>query len=142
MVYGGHTFREHLRCLNVVFNRLQASGLRISIAKCMCFMISLTYLGFEVSSEGIRPCEKNIERLLKAPLETKADFQSFVGMCGFYRSHMKNYASMVQPLYNYVKEKGTATNLLSAAKEVAEKVKQILTTYPLLIFLIFLLAFI
>ena len=57
---------------------------------------------------------------------TKSDYQSFVGMSGFYRKHIKYYASLAKPLYDYVKEKGTAKELLKIAIIVVAKLKKIL----------------
>ena len=34
IVYGGDTFEEHLKCVNLVFNRLQEGGLRIKKSLC------------------------------------------------------------------------------------------------------------
>ena len=84
-------------------------------------MQELIYLGFKVSTEGIQPSQENVERLLAAPLKTKADFQSFVGMAGFYRKWVPSYAMFVQPIYNYIKEPGVAKELFEEAAAVGSR---------------------
>ena len=53
LVYAGDTFEDHLRALNVTFNRLQERGLRLSIAKRSFCVKSFEYLGVIVPREGL-----------------------------------------------------------------------------------------
>jgi len=54
-------FDTHLSDMRKVFERMAASGVKISIQKCKFAMRELTYLGHEVMPEGIKPSTQKVE---------------------------------------------------------------------------------
>ena len=52
----GDTFEDHLRALNVVFDRIQKWGLRLAVAKCQFFLKESDYLGYMAAlSQEVSP---------------------------------------------------------------------------------------
>jgi hypothetical protein len=127
--YGGRTFGAHARCLMALFDRLQRASLRISIAKCL-----LVYLGLEVSRLGMRPAKKNATKIIEAVVESVVECQSFVGLCGFYRKWIQDYALLTAPIYTYIKYKTSwkKQEYQPAALESVAKLEHIVTEYPVL----------
>ncbi|PIK37692.1 hypothetical protein BSL78_25478 [Apostichopus japonicus] len=58
LVYSS-TFSDHLARLQTVFDRLRKFGLKIKLKKCSFFKTKVSYLGHEVSSEGVRADPNN-----------------------------------------------------------------------------------
>ena len=131
-IYGGRTFLDTLRCHNVIFNRLQDAGLRVSIQKCYFFMKEFVYLGFEISCEGVRPSKKNTEKLKDSKMETSADVRSFLRMAGFYRKWIQDYAKLTAPLYAWVKTKSPSLEVKKDAQAAASKIVARMITHPIM----------
>ena len=63
--------KEHLKTIEELFRRLSKAGLAIALDKCEFGVKSLDYLGYTISSRGIRPVEKKIEAIQKFPVPEK-----------------------------------------------------------------------
>ena len=55
VVTGVAQTRDHIKCVNVLLMRIFASGLRISIVKCLLFRTELPYLGFIIPTLEFNP---------------------------------------------------------------------------------------
>ncbi|KAH0821927.1 hypothetical protein GEV33_000864 [Tenebrio molitor] len=74
-----------------------------------------SYLGREISEDGIRPSQVKIEAVLAmTPPENVKQVHQFLGLSGYFRKFTKDYSRIVEPLPAF------------------EKVKSILTTRPVL----------
>ena len=104
MMYGGRTFEQHINAINQVLDRLQSAGLHLSIVKCAFFKLLHTFLGFDISRDGISPSKKNVENLLKATVKTVADIRSFVGLASWNRRFIYSFAQAMSYLYEYTKK--------------------------------------
>jgi RNase H-like domain found in reverse transcriptase len=61
-------------------------------------------LGFIVGREGLQIDETKTEALRKAlPPRTKTELRRFLGMTGFYRKFIPNYARVAAPLNRFLK---------------------------------------
>ena len=58
---------RHLSILKEVFDRLQSYGLSLALDKCAFGQSTLDFLGFQVSSTGIRPLQTKVEALQQIP---------------------------------------------------------------------------
>ena len=95
----GHTYKEHLKNVEAVFNRLKEYGFCLKLPKCQFFHKSVEYLGQIVSSDGVCPSTKKIEAILKvAPPTDVLELRSFLGMVSHYRKFMKFLADLSAPL--------------------------------------------
>lgn len=104
----------------------------------------VSYLGYTISKEGTHTDPKKIEKILSWPTPTTLeDLRSFLGLCGYYRRYIKNYASIANPLENLCKgiwNKKAKANIESSIEfkpehdEAFKKLKDALTTAPILSF--------
>jgi hypothetical protein len=61
------TFEQHLEALNEVFRRFRNDGLKLGPRKCVFAAQSCTFLGHQISKDGIHPPPDRVDALLKIP---------------------------------------------------------------------------
>ncbi|CEF61546.2 Reverse transcriptase domain and Integrase,catalytic core domain and Ribonuclease H-like domain and AT hook-like family and Aspartic peptidase domain-containing protein [Strongyloides ratti] len=92
---------EHLTNISSALDKAKRFGLRFSLDKCLFFQSSLEYLGFLISSEGIRPNPAKTEALSKKPIpRNEKELRSFLGAANYYRKHIPSYSSIANILYD------------------------------------------
>ena len=125
---------EHMQHLREVLTVLQANELYINMKKC-CFMtISLIFLGFIVSSQGIHVDEEKVIAIRDWHVPKSAtDVRSFRGLATFYWCFIRNFSSLVASFTDYLKRKGSFL-WTKAADEAFTLIKDKLTNAPILAF--------
>ncbi|MBW0576577.1 hypothetical protein O181_116292 [Austropuccinia psidii MF-1] len=107
--------------------------MKISLKKCHFGFKKLKALGHVVSvlSLGI---DKNrvAEVLLKPMPQNKKEIQSFLGFAGYYRKHIKHFASIARPLYKLC-DKDTVFEMAVDRVKAFESLREALATAPLLL---------
>ena len=103
------------------------------LKKCQFGQEEIKFLGHIISKEGCKPCPDNISAIkeMKAATNVK-ETRLFLGMCGFYRKHIQNFAKIAVPLTNLLKEKEPFV-WTSECQSSFEHLKQLLITTPVLI---------
>ena len=93
------TFEEHLTDIEHLFQRLRSSGVSLKLSKCVFASDKVDFLGFELSPEGIKPQARLTEAIhtYKQP-SSKKELKAFLGLAGFYRAFIPNFAHISQPL--------------------------------------------
>ena len=93
------SFDEHLESLNQVFNSLRSSSISLKLSKCVFASEQVDFLGFNLSAAGIRPQSRLTEAIDKYQRpDSKKSLKGFLGLAGFYRSFIPNFAHVSQPL--------------------------------------------
>lgn len=120
---------EHLRHLEIVFQRLQQHGLTINVFKCKFGQNSVEFLGHTVDKNGIRPKADKVDviRNYKLP-STAKDLRRFMAMCNFYRRFMPHSAQHQAPIQSLIignkRNDKTAINWTSEAEIAFNQCKQ------------------
>ena len=72
IVFNEH-FDDHLKDLEAVFKRLRKAGISLKLSKCVFAASEVEYLGFVLSTDGIRPQRKLAEAIktFAAPTQRK-----------------------------------------------------------------------
>lgn len=104
LIVFGRTLEEHEQRLFKVLDRLEETGLKLSIDKCQFCRPQVTYVGHIVSENGISTDPAKVEAVAhwKQPTDLHS-LQSFLGFCGYYRRFIKNYSIIVRPLTDLCK---------------------------------------
>lgn len=63
----GCTFKEHVKCLDKVFSRLEQAGFKVKPSKCHLFRSQVSYLGHIISAEGVSTDPKKTETVRSWP---------------------------------------------------------------------------
>jgi hypothetical protein len=97
--------KEHLQHLIQVFKRINQANLKINGSKCNWFASKIQLLGHIVSENGVamNPEKVSAIQLMKPPRNVK-DVQRFLGMSGYYRKYILDYAKITEPLTNLTRK--------------------------------------
>lgn len=133
IIIATETLDHHFEILQILSERIQKAGLTISSEKSKFCTRELNYLGYIISKEGIRPNQKKVEAILNYP-EPKniKDVRRLLGMAGWYRRFIKDFAIIAAPLSNLLKKSKEKFSWNDEAKMAFESVKKILTSEPVL----------
>ena len=108
VVVFANTEAEHLKRLRAVFERFHEHGLKLKLTKCDFFKSKITYLGHQVSAEGMKPGIGNWKGIAEmVPPTTAMGIQRFLGAMGFYRRFIKGYAKIAQPLNDLISDENS-----------------------------------
>jgi hypothetical protein len=89
-----------LQVLDQVLTRLHKNHLKINLEKCIFRNKEVSYLGFTLNPEGIKPANNKLTAIKdsKPPTDIKT-ISSFEGLCNFFRMHIKDFDLIVAPLF-------------------------------------------
>jgi transposase InsO family protein len=131
------THEEHLQVLEKVFERLHQNHLKVNLDKCVFGNKEVSYLGFMLTPEGIKPGRNKLQAIRDAQPPTNIKMvRSFVGLCNFFRTHIKDFAIIAAPLFKVTrKDSGYKSGPLPPDALHAFKVlQQQLTSDPVMAF--------
>ena len=128
------TFEEHLRDIENVLERLESAGITLRPEKCLFGSNQVDYLGYHMDESGIQPQKQLVEAIrdFEVP-KTKKEVRRFLGMAGFYRDFIRNFADIAEPLRHLTKN-DTKFQWTANCEEAFEKLKELLTQGPVLAF--------
>ena len=119
---------EHVQHLELVFARLREAGLRLKPTKCFFGLEEIKLLGYIVNRDGIHTDPEKVKAIAKlTPPRDLKGVRSFLGMTGFYRQCLPDYAQIAEPLEE-LKRKYAHFVWGPSQSEAFEKLKQLLTS--------------
>lgn len=126
------SLQEHLENLKKVFTKLRESNLKVQLDKSDFLRKEIAFLGHVVSTEGVKPNPDKIHAIKNFPLpKTQKEIRSFLGLLGYYRKFIKDFAKLVKPLTECLK-KDRKINFTDQYIQTFETCKNILTNEPIL----------
>ena len=102
------TFEEHLQHLDILLNILKEHNLVVKLTKCRFAKREVKFLGLLLSYNRLRPNPEAVATIMKwvKPTEgsnKKKAVRGFLGMVGWYRKFIPNFADIAKPLFNLLK---------------------------------------
>uniref|UniRef100_A0AAG5DPC1 RNA-directed DNA polymerase n=1 Tax=Anopheles atroparvus TaxID=41427 RepID=A0AAG5DPC1_ANOAO len=128
------SFQEHKVHISKIFRKLKEANLKIQHEKCEFFRKEVQFLGHTVTEHGVKPNNDKIEVIRSWPIpKTEKDIRQFLGILGYYRRFIKDFAKLVKPLTNLLR-KEIEIEMTPEIIKCFEKCKKILTLDPILIY--------
>ena len=127
-------WEEHLEHLWRVFSQLQQAGLTAKLKKCYFGGNQVHYLGHVIGGGRVQPEPGKIKAVQDYPRPvTKKDIRAFLGLVGYYRRFIPNFASIAVPLTDLTKKRQPQQVEWNDAQEAAfKKLQSLLITTPIL----------
>ena len=93
------TWEEHIKAFRELFARLMRAGMTIRPTRFISGASCVDFLGHRLEQGVLGLHEENVEKIKKAPRPgTKKQVRSFVGLAGYYRDFIPNFAATAAPL--------------------------------------------
>lgn len=85
--------------LNAVKNRLREKNVAINHSKCVEYANEISFLGFKISSRGIEPDNKLVQKIrqIEAP-KSHAELQQFLGLINYFGRLIPNFSKKISNL--------------------------------------------
>ncbi|PAA53935.1 hypothetical protein BOX15_Mlig023251g6 [Macrostomum lignano] len=104
IVYG-HSVAEHHSNLQACLRRLAQHGLTLNPLKCKLARTEVTFMGMQLSSEGVRPTQSKLEAIHAfAEPKTATEVRSFLGLVNYLASFTPGLADVARPLRNLTRK--------------------------------------
>eukprot|EP00873_Tetraselmis_striata_P007497 jgi/Tetstr1/427761/TSEL_017879.t1 len=98
------TAEEHLEHIRLVLRELQRHHLHIKLSKCSFGSTSVEFLGHIVEAGQIKMDPRKVEAVQQWPVpKTVKDVRGFLGLAGYYRKFIHNFAAIAAPLHDLTK---------------------------------------
>nr|XP_044248841.1 uncharacterized protein LOC123002541 [Drosophila takahashii] len=125
------SFERHLEVLREVALHIRHAGLTINIGKSHFCMLRVRYLGHIIGDGGIRTDPEKVAAITNFPLpRSLRSLRSFMGLCGWYRKFVPNFAAQSAPLTDLMTTK-RKFSLTDEAIKAFEQLKRCLTRWAL-----------
>jgi hypothetical protein len=99
------TIEEHVRRMRLVFDRVREANFKLNVAKCTFAVPEVVYLGHVINTQGVAPDPSKVVATENFPRpQTVRNVRAFLGLSGYYRSFIQNYAAMSSPLSPLIKK--------------------------------------
>jgi len=101
------TKQEHENHVHEVLNRLEKHELYVKLSKSEFFVDTVEFLGHILSRHGIRPSDSKMASMNWPSPKTRKHIRQFLGLTGFFRRYIPQYAKIATPLTNLLMKGAT-----------------------------------
>lgn len=122
---------SYIQHLESIFQTLLQGQFYLKRSKCLFAQNQVEYLGHVVFGRGVEPEPSKIRAMVQWPTPASSkDLRAFLGLTGFYRKFIKNYATIPAPLTSLLGK--DAFEWSSTAQSAFEQLKKAMTSAPVL----------
>ncbi|MCO5600686.1 hypothetical protein L7F22_054801 [Adiantum nelumboides] len=116
-----------------MFDFLREHNLYAKESKCEFLKKEIHYLGHVISLQGVHMDMSKVDAIVHWPHPTNLEeLQIFLGLAGFYRKYVRDYAKIVVPMTDQLKGKGKTFTWDEEQQRSFEKLKVALASAPIL----------
>ncbi|KAM1127936.1 hypothetical protein ACFX2B_037438 [Malus domestica] len=128
----GDSFDSCLHNLRLILKRCVETNLVLNWEKCHFMVKQGIVLGHIISEKGIEVDKSKIDLVRHLPSPTSVrEVRSFLGHAGFYRTFIKDFSKVVQPLCRLL-QKDVTFEFNEACTASFNQLKELLTTVPII----------
>lgn len=129
----GTSLQEHTENIKIIFNVLREHNLKVQLDKSEFFKKEVAYLGHVVSEKGVKPNPNKINAVKNYPIpKTQKEIKTYLGLLGYYRKFIPNFAKLTKPLTNCLKKNNKIDINNEDYRESFEQSKNLLINSPIL----------
>ncbi|XP_071105112.1 uncharacterized protein [Haliotis cracherodii] len=134
IIEGTEEWSPHVVSLRDIFTRLRQFHLTARPSKVKIGYKQLEFLGHRVGSGLIQPEGKNVEKILNVERpQTKKQVRALLGLTGYYRKFIPNYAAIAVPLTDLTKKGKSNKVVWTESQELAfTTLKTHMSSFPIL----------
>jgi transposase InsO family protein len=131
------SFEDHLKHLDVLLNSLRTHKLVVKLSKCKFAQREVKFLGHVISFNSIKTNPESVaaivawQRPAAGGAKAVTAVRSFLGMAGWYRKFIPDFASIARPLFELTK-KDVEWKWTSECQTAFEKLRDALVSKPVL----------
>lgn len=128
------SLQNHLTDIRQVFERLRSANFKLQVSKSDFLRREVNFLGHIVTQDGVKPNPNKIKSIQEFPIpKNRKQIKSFLGLLGYYRKFIKDFARITKPLTQQLK--GTkAVTIDEEYCKAFEFCKTLLCNSPILIY--------
>lgn len=122
---------SHLIHLKTTLEKLREHKLFVNQKKCEFGQRKLSYLGHDISADGVSAEETKIQAMIDWPTPKNIkELRRFLGLTGYYRKFVRGYANIASALTEQLKKDKFGWN--QNAEKAFQDLKKAMTTVPVL----------
>ena len=104
MIVYSSSWDEHMYRLRKLFNRIKNASLAIKPSKCCVACTQVDFVGHKVGAAQLTTQMDKVKRVMNAEIpRNKTQVRSLIGLVGYYRTFVNNFASLTAPLSELTK---------------------------------------
>ena len=132
IIVWGNSKKQHDERLKAVFHHIRQSGLKLNAAKCVFGVNELTFLGYVVSADGVKPVPQKVEAITESSMpKNKAALQKFLGLVTYLGKFIPKLSQETAPLRELLK-KNVEFVIQKPQKDAFDRLKTLTLTIPVL----------
>ncbi|XP_068641939.1 uncharacterized mitochondrial protein AtMg00860-like [Aristolochia californica] len=109
---GHKSWPQHLEHINMVFQLIHAHRLYLKRTKCTFGQQQVAYLGNIITASGVTVDPKKITAVTQwPPPQNVSALRGFLGLSGYYKKFISNYAALATPLSNLLRHNAFVWNM-------------------------------
>ncbi|GBG76382.1 hypothetical protein CBR_g22129 [Chara braunii] len=99
------THEYHVEHIEWVLHALKDAGFRVALEKSEFFLSEISFLGYIVTVDGLKPDPRKVAAVQDAPAPvTLTQVRAFLERASYYRRFIKGFAGIAKPLTNLLKK--------------------------------------
>ena len=128
------SWETHMKVLSELLCKLKDANLTAKPSKCVVGMHKVEFLGHIVGQGQLAPQPDKMLKIQNAPVpQTKKQLRSFLGLSGYYRKFIPNYATLAAPLTSKTKSKEpNSIDFDETERQAFDTLKACLDSHPIL----------